>query len=130
MAGRVPLRKSGRPPLLPVSGWTDDNEWLGALPFEEHPHALEPARGFVVTANNRPTAGPVADVIGNDYQEPYRAARITELLDSATSLDAAAVARQQTDVVSGFARKHRQVAVDAFKQAGDTARADSLAAWD
>jgi penicillin amidase len=130
MAGRVPLRRRGRPPLLPVAGWTDEHDWVGDLPFEDHPHVLEPARGFVVTANNRQTAGPVGDLIGNDFEAPYRAERITALLDSAGPLDAAAVARQQMDVVSLFALKHRQVAVDAFKQSGDTARADSLAAWD
>src|SRR3954466_16322412 len=99
MAGRVPLRKNGHPPLLPVPGWTGESDWVGDLPFDEHPHALEPARGFVATANNRPTAGPVADVIGNDFQAPYRAQPITQLLDSAKALDAASVSRQQMDFV-------------------------------
>jgi len=53
MAGRVPIRASGSPPILPVPGWTGEHDWVGTLPFEEHPHVLAPAEGFVVTANNR-----------------------------------------------------------------------------
>jgi penicillin amidase len=52
LAGRVPLRKRGRPPLLSVPGWSGEDDWVGDLPFEDHPHVLNPARGFVVTANN------------------------------------------------------------------------------
>jgi penicillin amidase len=131
MAGRVPMRRGGRPPILPVPGWTAEHDWIGDLPFAEHPHVLDPPRGFVVTANNPPTAGGVAALINDGhFQGPYRALRITELLESATALDAAAVARMQMDVVSLFARRHRRVAVDAYRQAGEDARADSLAAWD
>jgi penicillin amidase len=131
MAGRVPLRRDGRPPLLPVPGWTGEHDWIGDLPFEEHPHVVDPPRGFVVTANNPATAGGLAARVNDGhYEGPYRAARITELLDTATALDAAAVARMQMDVVSLFARRHRQAAVDAFRQAEQGARADTLAAWD
>jgi penicillin amidase len=92
---------------------------------------LDPPRGFVVTANNRPTAGPVSTLINaGSFMGDYRAARITELLDTATALDAVAVARMQMDLTSRFARKHKQTAVDAFRQAGEVARADSLGSWD
>ncbi|MSR35789.1 MAG: penicillin acylase family protein [Gemmatimonadetes bacterium] len=131
MAGRIPLRRSGRPPLLPVPGWTDDNEWVGDLPFDQHPHVLDPARGFIVTANNLPAHGPVSALISDGHFEgSYRARRITELLDTAYALDAPAVARMQMDLVSLFARAHQHSAADAYRQAGEVARADSLGAWD
>ena len=131
LAGRVPLRKSGHPPLLPVPGWTGENEWVGDLPFEDHPHALNPARGFVVTANNRPTSDSVAALLTDQrWAPPYRAQRITGLLDSLGLVDAASTLRIQMDVTSMFARKHRMTAAAAFRDAGQVARADSLAAWD
>ena len=131
LAGRIPLRKSGRPPLLPVIGWTGENDWEGDLPFEEHPHVLNPARGFVVTANNRQTAGPVSELVTDQsWTMPYRAARITALLDSLGTVDAAANERIQLDLLSPFALKHRMAASAAYREAGEVARADSLAAWD
>jgi penicillin amidase len=131
MAGRVPLRAGGRPPLLPVPGWTDEHEWIGDLPFDQHPHVLDPARGYVVTANNRQTADPVADLITDGtWALPYRAARITELIEASATHDAASMRAIQLDVVSGFALKHREAAAAAFRAAGHPAVADSLAAWD
>ena len=131
LAGRVPLRKSGRPPLLPVPGWSGEGDWVGDLPFEDHPHVVNPARGFVVTANNRPTSNPVAALLTDQTWElPYRAARITELLDSLDIVDAASMQKAQMDVTSFFARKHRMAAAAAFRDAEQVARADSLAAWD
>ena len=131
LAGRVPLRKSGRPPLLPVPGWSGEGDWVGDLPFEDHPHVVNPARGFVVTANNRPTSNPVAALLtDHTWKAPYRAERITELLDSLEIVDAASMQMIQMDVTSSFARKHRMIAAAAFRDAEETARADSLAAWD
>ena len=131
LAGRVPLRKSGRPPLLPVPGWSGEYDWVGELPFEDHPHALNPARDFVVTANNRPTSNPVAALLTDQTWElPYRALRVTELLDSLDVVDAASMQRVQMDVTSSFALKHRMAGAAAFREAEEGARADSLAAWD
>ncbi len=131
LAGRIPLRKSGHPPLLPVIGWTGENDWEGDLPFEDHPHVLNPARGFVVTANNRQTSGPVSALVTDQtWTLPYRAGRITALLDSLGPVDAAANERIQLDLISPFALRYRMTAATAYREAGEVARADSLAAWD
>src|SRR4030095_2634016 len=111
-------RKNGRPALLPVPGWTGEGDWVGDLPFEEHPHVLNPARGFVVTANNRQTSGPVGALITDEtWTVPSRAARVTALIDSLGKLDAAANERIQLDVVSPFALKHKAAAAAAFREA-------------
>ena len=131
MGGRVPLRRNGRPPLLPVPGWTDEHEWTGDLPFDEHPHAIDPASGFVVTANQRQTPDPGAELITDGtWEPPYRARRITELLNDLSLHDAASTHAIQMDVVSAFALKHREVAATAFREADEGARADSLREWD
>ena len=131
LAGRVPLRKNGRPPLLPVPGWSGEGDWVGDLPFDDHPHVINPGRGFVVTANNRPTATPAASLLTDQtWAPPYRAGRITELLDSLGLVDAPSTQRAQMDLTSTFALKHRLIAAAAFRDADEVARADSLAAWD
>ncbi|MCK7530748.1 MAG: penicillin acylase family protein [Marinilabiliales bacterium] len=56
MPGDIPIRAKGDG-TLPVPGWTDEYEWTGFIPFEEQPYTLNPAEGYIVTANNqRPAA--------------------------------------------------------------------------
>ena len=38
---------------LPVPGWTGEYEWDGVIPAEQMPRVDDPARGYLVTANNR-----------------------------------------------------------------------------
>jgi penicillin amidase len=78
--GRVPVRPPGDSGLAPKPGWTGEAEWQGFIPFEELPHALNPPAGFVVTANNRTTGDGYPHFIAVDMADPYRAARITEVL--------------------------------------------------
>jgi penicillin amidase len=77
--GRVPIRASGDG-LMPVEGWSGQAEWNGWIPFEELPHAHDPASHFLVTANNRPVPVDYKYALGFEYHEPYRAQRITDLL--------------------------------------------------
>ena len=67
---------------LPVPGWTGEYEWDGVIPAEQMPRVDDPARGFIVTANNRVvTAIPeTGDYFCTDAHPPYRARRIEQLL--------------------------------------------------
>ncbi|HUG42109.1 MAG TPA: penicillin acylase family protein [Longimicrobiales bacterium] len=132
MGGSVPLRGDRRPaPVAPVPGWTGDWDWRGVLPFAEHPRALDPPSGFVVTANNRQTVEPVADLISATWQEPFRAMRITEMIKAGPRrFDDADMRAMQLDVLDLFARRYRDRAVEAARQLGDTATAGLLARWD
>lgn len=130
MAGRVPIRASGAPPILPVPGWTGEHDWVGVLPFEEHPHVLAPSEGFVVTANNRQSRADGSGRVAQRWADPYRAIRIRELLEASERHDAGSMLAVQMDVGSAFARRHRERAVRAFRDAGLEALADSLAEWD
>ncbi|MBI4540705.1 MAG: penicillin acylase family protein [Gemmatimonadetes bacterium] len=129
LAGRVPLRRSGRPPLLPVPGWTGEHDWIGDLPFERHPHVLDPPEGFVVTANNRQSRDSVSNLITERWAEPYRALRIRELITAVRAHDTESVREMQLDVRSAFAARYRGAALQAFRAAGLEAAADTLAAW-
>jgi penicillin amidase len=80
-AGRVPLRASGDG-SVPVEGEDERFAWLGEVPFDRLPHVLNPARGFLATANNEPVPPSFAPVLSRDYLAPYRiheiVARISE----------------------------------------------------
>ncbi|HXL19077.1 MAG TPA: penicillin acylase family protein, partial [Streptosporangiaceae bacterium] len=67
---------------LPVPGWTGEYEWDGVIPAEQVPRVDDPARGFIVTANNRVvTAIPdTGDYFCTDAHPPYRARRIEQLI--------------------------------------------------
>jgi penicillin amidase len=49
--GRLPLRAVAERGYRP--GWEPKHQWAGFIPFEGLPRQADPARGFVVTANNR-----------------------------------------------------------------------------
>lgn len=131
MGGRVPLRGGGRtPPVLPVPGWTGEWDWEGVLPFDEHPRAFNPPEGYIVTANNRQAAGPVGGLISSFWDEPFRAERIRELIESARELDAAAAHRHQLDVRDAKAGRYREIAVAAAERAEMADAAHALREWD
>ena len=64
-----------------MPGWTAEHEWEGFVPFEELPYAVDPGRGYLVTANDRIHDDDYPHLIGHDFHAPDRAARITELLE-------------------------------------------------
>lgn len=131
MGGRVPLRGAGqRPPQLPVPGWSGEWEWVADLPFAEHPQVLDPAVGYVVTANNRQVAGPVGELISTSWEEPFRAQRIRDLLEGGGPFDAMEVHRQQLDIRDAFAERYRDLAVAAAEKAGLTEASGLLRGWD
>lgn len=131
LAGAIPLRRSGRPPLLPVPGWTGEHDWIGTLPYERNPRLLNPASGFIATANNRQSRDSLSLLISpNRWEDPYRAQRITELIEARTDHDAESMRAIQLDVRSGFIARYRDHASTAFRRAGLDSLAVALAAWD
>ena len=131
LGGRIPLRGKGkRPPLLPVPGWTGEWDWTGELAFSEHPRVFDPPQGYIVTANNRQAPGPVAELITADWEEPFRAIRIRELILAGGPFDVGAVHRMQLDVGDALAARYRDRAVAAAEQAGLGEAAQLLAEWD
>lgn len=99
MAARVPIRKKGHGEV-PVPGDTDDYEWTGYVPFDQLPQVLNPEQGFIVTANAR-VAGPKYKTYLTDrWEEPYRTARIYDLLRDKHDLRPADMLKIQTDTFS------------------------------
>lgn len=99
MAARVPIRKKGRGEV-PVPGDTDDYEWTGYIPFEQLPQALNPESGLIATANARVVGPNYKPYLTDRWEEPYRTARIYDLLHDRHDLRPEDMLKVQTDTYS------------------------------
>ena len=103
--GIAPLRTnfSG---MVPVPG-NGDYEWEGYLPIVEKPHSVNPASGFIATANQNVTPEDYTrwDAIGYSWSDPFRGDRVEEVLTEGRELDMAAMKTLQTDYVALPARR-------------------------
>ncbi len=121
--GIAPIRKnfSG---LVPVPG-DGRYEWAGYLPIKEKPHSYNPPEGFIATANNDLTPPGYAhmDAIGFAWADPYRWARISEVIGSGRKLSIADMMRLQTDYLSIPARQLVPLLRDLPAKAEDVERA-------
>lgn len=98
-AGLVPIRQQGDG-LSPVEGWTGASEWRGWVPHAAMPHVYNPPEHFIVSANNRPVPLSYPYFIGRDWEMPYRAQRIAELLQAKATLSPDDFATMQADTQS------------------------------
>jgi penicillin G amidase len=97
--GAIPIRpRAGG--TLPVPGWTGEDDWTGYVPLDRVPRAFNPARGFVVTANNQALPDDYPYVISTNYEPGYRAARIIAMIEERPAQTGDDVARMQGDVLS------------------------------
>jgi penicillin amidase len=99
MAARVPLRKKAHGEV-PVPGDTDDYEWTGYIPFDQLPQALNPESGLIVTANARVVGSNYKPYLTDRWEEPYRTARIYDLLHDRHDLRPEDMLKVQTDTYS------------------------------
>lgn len=83
--GKVPIRKNGTGEL-PVPGWTGEYEWISTIPFDNMPHAFNPASGYIINCNNCLTTKDYPYFLGNIWMNGYRARRINDVLDSKSEL--------------------------------------------
>ncbi len=99
MAARVPIRKKGHGEV-PVPGDTDDYEWTGYIPFDQLPQALNPESGLIATANARVVGPNYKPYLTDRWEEPYRTARIYDLLHDRQDLRPEDMLKVQTDTYS------------------------------
>ncbi len=96
--GKVPIRNQGDG-RLPVPGWSGDHEWVGFIPFEELPHLYNPARGYIVSANNRVVDNQYPYFISRDHVMGDRAQRIAELIEKGGKIDPAYIQSMHFDQI-------------------------------
>ncbi|HEU4566114.1 MAG TPA: penicillin acylase family protein [Gemmatimonadaceae bacterium] len=142
-AGSIAIRSTGRFPIRPGDGRGDllrdgsrsEEDWTGSWPLAEYPQAVNPAQGFLASANQQPV-DPRVDprYIGTNWVAPWRAVRINELLRADSAVTPDDMRRWQTDPLSPRERIFRHAFLDAARaRPGDStlARAASLLSqWD
>ncbi len=82
--GHIPIRSKGQG-LAPVPGWNDDYKWEDRIPFEDLPHAYNPEKGYIATANNKVIPDEYPYFISAEWASPYRAQRISEMIEEMSS---------------------------------------------
>jgi penicillin G amidase len=116
LAGFVPVRRTGDG-SRPEPGWVAGGGWARMLSTAELPRIINPASGFIVTANNRIVGDSFPVPIRADYDLPYRAQRIWEMVRRDTAATAASVAREEMDQVNVFLRRIAPIAANAIEAA-------------
>jgi penicillin amidase len=130
LAGTAPRRRVGGgtiplPAADPRVGWEPE-----PVPFEEMPHAENPATGWIATANNQPLREGEGPYLGTDWLDGYRVARIGEALAARDDWDLVGALDLQLDVQSVPWREVRDVVLDATAGVAGGAECHSLlTAW-
>jgi penicillin amidase len=130
-AGLTPIRPNWDG-TLPVPG-DGRYEWAGFYDMDALPAEVNPARGWIATANemNLPPGFPEDRVIARDWAAPFRSERIAEVLGPATGSTVADMVRLQGDCVSLPARRIAgALAGQRWTDPAAERAARLLAAWD
>ncbi len=97
LIGEAPVRKKGFG-TIPLPGWDESAGWEAeGVPFEQMPHAEDPACGFLATANNRHQREGPGPFLAADFTDGYRATAIQEALAARSDWDVASTMRLQMD---------------------------------
>lgn len=127
--GLAPIRRNWDG-LVPVPG-DGRYEWEGSLPVLELPHAVDPPRGWFATANqdNLPPGYPFA--VSYQWTDPFRFARIEEVLGSGRRFTLADMMALQQDELALPARALVPL-LRGLTPSGNRARqaVERLRAWD
>ena len=102
--GIAPIRRNWSG-LVPVPG-DGRYEWDGYLEIRHKPHVFNPEKGFWSTANQNlvPPGYEHMDAVGFSWSDPFRSARIDEVLASGKRFTMAEMMQLATDYVSLPAR--------------------------
>jgi penicillin amidase len=129
--GPMPLRK--RPTDdLPAPGSTGEADWTGLADYSQLPQSLDPPSHRFINANNRVVPPDYPLYISRDYGDsPYRAERITDLLDAGSTYTLDYFRNMQLDIKEQDADLllPRLLAAEPKTDPGKTALA-MLKAWD
>ena len=99
---RVPMRRADNDlkGLAPAPGWDARYDWDGFIPFEKLPRQFNPMAQKIVTANQKIVASDYPFFLTSEWTLPFRADRITALIDAGTRHDLTTFAAIQGDNVS------------------------------
>jgi penicillin amidase len=81
ITGRVPLRTLPERGYRP--GWDPSHQWDGLIPFDGMPRAMDPPRGWLASANNRPVDDDYPYHLAGTWSDDLRARRIRHRIEAA-----------------------------------------------
>ena len=117
--------------LVPTPGWKAENSWNGSIPFEALPQTFNPPSGTIVTANNKIVADSYPYSITKQWDLPFRAERIEELLATTRDHTVESFIAMQMDNGSSFATKFSPLLLSMASNSSETEVVRArLAAWD
>ncbi|EIT85750.1 penicillin acylase II [Fictibacillus macauensis ZFHKF-1] len=119
--GLIPIRKQPYT-SLPVPGWNDRYEWKGYIPWEKLPTVVNPKEGFIATANNQVIGKEYPYHLTDTWAQPYREARIKEVLRSKKQFSLADMKSLQTDHHNLQAREMLPILVPLLKKSSLTSQ--------
>ena len=129
--GAVPIRERAERGFRDGDDAADD--WTGLIPPEGMPRVIDPPRGWLATANNRPAPDDFPYPLSGTWDEDHRARRVGELIRATERHDRVTFARIHGDVLSVRARLgagHLVAALRGRMSPDDEAALAILAAWD
>ncbi|MFJ3232446.1 penicillin acylase family protein [Streptomyces sp. NPDC086787] len=83
LPGRIPTRAKGDNGSVPAPGWTSRYRWTGYIGQNKLPYEYNPARGYIVTANQAVVSKDAYPyTLTTDWGYGTRSQRITDLIES------------------------------------------------
>ncbi|MEV0175746.1 penicillin acylase family protein [Streptomyces sp. NPDC050803] len=83
LPGKIPTRAAGVDGSVPQPGWDSKYRWTGYIPQNKLPYEYDPARGYIVTANQAVIDGDKYPyTLTADWGYGTRSQRITDLIKS------------------------------------------------
>jgi penicillin amidase len=105
--GKFPARWQGQG-LYVMPGENDNYSWQGFIPQEQNPHAKNPERGFLESANQRPVDSAYPYFIPGTYITP-RSVAIEHFLSTMSNITPADMMKLQNNYFSTLAEDARPV---------------------
>ena len=131
VAGLTPIRPNWDG-TFPVPG-DGRYEWAGFYDGDDLPSEVNPARGWIATANEMNLSVDFSAIrtVAHDWAPPFRRERIGEVLEAGADFTVADMVALQGDLVSPLARRIvRQLAGRSFDNPAAARAASLLAKWD
>jgi penicillin amidase len=130
VSGRLPLRAGGQGPA-PFMVTPGEDSWKGWVPQDQMPHAMNPAKGWLATANHKTVTDACPFYYSSMAASSYRYARIKELLSQPGAKPAAEHWKYQRDTDNLMARELAPILARALaKEPRTQAMARLLKKWD
>lgn len=129
-SGSIGIRSTGRYPIRPGDGRGDvvfdgsssASDWIGDQPVSWYPQSVNPAQGYLASANQQPIDPSVRPQYqGSDWPTPWRAMRINAILRANAQVTPEDMRKAQTDPRSELTA----FVMNALREAVATARANA-----